>query len=404
MDSEDIFVLKGEVKKKMKQLEDLTIEYQKFKINFGKKMAQLMQEKMAVQVQFDQAKAEADSYKSRIDTDFVPSGEIEDLKSQIAKTGETLRERSEQIKKLNEIVVQKDRTLKTVQDQMEKTLKLKEDTIKDKEDQAKDALSRARVAESQMEILKGRMRELEERLMKTTTEDEKGKTIINLIKQIEENEKITFDLKKEHAEMKEKLREVLAARSDINKIINEADEKERKIRKELLDEKEKIREELESLIDRQKIRIDRLEEELKLFKQDQPEGVIFGEKQAMEIIKEILKNTKRNAVLFLPKLDLIKKYDLNLKEIPDKLNIRIGTNVDDITDPFLDELRDYPHILVKEYKNEDLLAILSDNADLFVSFLKKDVPPSGIRTTNEVAIEFMGTLLLQNFSRSKSFF
>ena len=403
MDSDDIFILKGEIKRKMKQLEELTIEFQKFKVNFGKKMAQLMQDKMEIQVQLDQARVEADSYKKRLDSDFVPSGEIEELKSQITKSGVTLRERSEEIQKLNNIIAQKDRTLNKIQEQMDIALKLKEDTIAEKESKMRDAEAARKVAETQVEILKIRMKELEERVMKAATEDEKGKTIIHLVKQLEENEKINYELKQKYYEMKDKLNEVLTARSDINKIIKDAEEKETKIRKELLDEKENMREELETLIDKQKISISRLEDELKLYKQDQPEGVIFGEKQSMEAIKEILKNTKSKSVLFLPELSLANDYDLNLKEIPDRLNIRLATNVNNPDDLYLDELRNYPHIILKKYTKGDLLAILSDNAVLFISFLKKGLPPSGIRTTNESAIEFIGTLLIQNFSKSKSF-
>ena len=399
MDSEDVFVLKGEIKRKMKQLEDITVDFQKFKVSFGKKMAQLMQDKMAIQVQLDQARAEADSYKKRLDSGFVPSGEIDELKSQVAKSGETLRERSEQIRKLNDIIAQNDRTIKKIQEQMEMALKLKDNTIAEKDSKMRDAEAARKVADTQVEILKIRMKELEERVMKAATEDEKGKTIVHLVKQLEENEKINYELKKKYYEMKDKLNEVLTARSDINNIIKDAEEKETKIRKELLEEKENMRDELETLIDKQKISIERLENELKLYKQDQPEGVIFGEKQSMEAIKDILNNTRSKTVLFLPKLSLAEDYDLNLKQLPDRLNIRLATNVENPEDPYLNELRDYPHIVLKNYTSKDLLAILSDNAVLFISFLKKGLPPSGIRTTNESAIEFIGTLLIQNFSK-----
>ncbi|MHA1784843.1 MAG: hypothetical protein ACTSVY_01175 [Candidatus Helarchaeota archaeon] len=403
MDSEDIYVLKAEIKRKMKQLEEKSVELEKFKSNFGKKLTKIMQDKMNLNLDLENCQREKEQLKSRLNEGVVPSEEALQLKAQLENKEKLLKENIEKVKKLNEIITQKDSTIKKIQDQTKQTIHLKDETIKEKDMMISDLQAEVKIANSQVSILKDRIQELQDKIEKST-HDEKGNTIIKLIKQLEENEKVTYELKKEHDEMEEKLREVLAARSDIDKIMKDAAERENKLKEELLAEKEKLRLELEESIEKRNAIIQRMESELKLYRQELPEGVIFGEEQSMKTIKEILKNTKRNAVIFLPKFELARRYDLDLKQIPPKIQVRLATNVNDPQDLYIDELRDYPHIMVKKYEKSDLMAILSDNVDLFIAFIKKGAAPSGIKTTNDAAIEFIGSLLLRNFSQSRDFF
>jgi len=403
MDSDDVYVLKGEIKRKMQQLQEVKIELEKFKANFGKKMANIMSEKMAIQFEFDNFKAENAHLKKKINDDLVSSSDVETLKAQVAKSGERLRERKEQIEKLNETIAHKEQSIKNIVKDQEKVIHLKDEKIKSIERQIRDLIVEIGLAKQEVALSKKRIKELEERLIESQ-HDEKGTTITTLIRQLEDNEKLRYDLTQEKKDIEEKMRDILDARKDINKVINDGREKEDRIRKELLAEKENLRIGLENALDKLKVTNERLEIELKTLKAKQPEGVIFGEEQSMDTIKEILSSTKRNAVIFLPKLELAKKYDLKLTEIPTTVNTRIGTNVDTMEDSYLDELRDFPHVVMRRYRNEDLLAIVSDNAVLFIAFLTKGLPPSGIKTSNEVAIGFIGNLLRQNLSKGKAFF
>ena len=53
MASDDIYVLKGEIKRKMQQLQNVKIEFEKFKASFGKKIADIMSDKMSIQFESD---------------------------------------------------------------------------------------------------------------------------------------------------------------------------------------------------------------------------------------------------------------------------------------------------------------------------------------------------------------
>jgi len=271
------------------------------------------------------------------------------------------------------------------------------------EKQIKSLVGEIDLSKQEGALAKKRITELEDRLIESQ-HDEKGNMITTLIRQLEENEKQRYELSKEKQELEEKMRDILDARKDINKVINESNEKLSKLRRELLEEKENLRRGLENDLEKLKITNERLENELKTLKLTQPEGVIFGEEESMNVIKQILSKTKRNAVIFLPKLELAQKYDIPLTELSTTLNVRVGTNVETMEDRYLDTLRDYPHVILRKYEKEDILGIVSDNAVLFIAFLVKGLPPSGIKTTNEVAIQFIGTLLRKNLSLCKAFF
>ena len=404
MDSDDVFVLKGEIKRKMQQLAETKIELEKFKASFGAKMAKIMSDKMSIQFDLDNTLAENAVLKKKLnDADLVSSSDVDELKVQLAKSGETLRERSEQIKKLIESIENKDKLIKNIEKEQQKVIGLKDEKIGAIEKELRDLLVEIGLSKQEAALSKSRIKELEQRLVESQ-HDEKGNTITSLIRQLEENEKQRYDLTQEKKAVEEKMRDILDARSDINKVITESKEKLDKQRHELLVEKESLRIELENDLDKLKITNDRLENELKTLKAKQPEGVVFGEEAAMQAIKEILASTRRNAVIFLPTLDLAPTYDLKLTEIPTTLNVRIGTDVITMDDKYLDEMRDYPHVAMRRYRKRDIMAIVSDNAVLFIAFLTKGLPPSGIKTSNEVAIEFIGTLLRQSLSKSKAFF
>ena len=403
MDSDDIYVLKGEIKRKMQQLQEVKIELEKFKANFGKKMANIMSDKMSIQFELDNVIAENAVLKVKINEDLVSSSDVDALKEQLAQSGERLRQRKEVIQILEEKIEHKEKSIKNIVKDQERVITLKDEQMEAIERQIKDLVVEIGLAKQEAALSKKRIKELEERLIESQ-HDEKGTTITTLIRQLEENENLRYNLTKEKQELEEKMRDILDARKDINKVINESKEKQDNIRKELLEEKENLRVGLENDLDKLKVTNDRLEMELKTLKAKQPEGVIFGEEQSMNTIKEILATTRRNAVIFLPKLELAEKYDIKLTEIPTTLNVRVGTNVTSIENLYLDELRDYPHVIMRKYNKEDILAIVSDNSVLFIAFLAKGLPPSGIKTTNESAIEFIGTLLRKNLSLSKAFF
>ena len=128
--------------------------------------------------------------------------------------------------------------------------------------------------------------------------------------------------------------------------------------------------------------------------------IYFGEKDTIECIKEIIKGTKRNILLFIPKFSQLAQLDLN--SLPPRIRIQVATSAalnDRQQVLALDSYKDKENIKIKNYPPADIYGIVSDSATLFIGFTDNKGVPVGFKSTKPSLISFLGGLLNDSFHR-----
>ncbi len=149
-----------------------------------------------------------------------------------------------------------------------------------------------------------------------------------------------------------------------------------------------------------KSQINSQNKELAFYEGKKIETIYFGERQAIECIKDIIKNTKRNIILFIPKLTQLEQLDLT--SLPSRIMIQAATSIeignrDQILN--LDRYKDYNNIKLRKYPPADLFGIVSDASTLFFGFIDEKNVPVGFKSTKQNLISFLGGLLKDTFFR-----
>jgi len=146
--------------------------------------------------------------------------------------------------------------------------------------------------------------------------------------------------------------------------------------------------------------INSLSKELSFYENKKIETIYFGEKQTLDCIKEIINDTKRNILIFVPKFNQIEQLDLT--SLPTRIIVQAATSIDFEDENqiiYLDRYRDYENIKLRNYPPADMFAIVSDSATLFIAFIDENGVPVGFKSNKSSLISFLGGLLKDTYFR-----
>lgn len=228
--------------------------------------------------------------------------------------------------------------------------------------------------------LKEKIRELE----RESSLQYKEPKVANKIKELEEalgnKEKEIFDLKEKLQISSLKIKEF----SDIYRIIPDLSTKN-------------LVQEIENL----NTQIKTLTLELSSYQGVRMETVIFGEKQIIECMKELVQNTKRSLLVFIPKFTQLEQ--LKLTSLPPRIYIQAATAVNPSDQNQMLNLDSYmtshPNIKIRNYLPSDMYSLLSDSSTVFLGFIDEKNIPVGFKSTKETLISYLGGLLKDSYFR-----
>lgn len=323
--------------------------------------------------------------------------ELKSLKPSLEKKDEFLEKYSQEsidkIKELNDKLVKIEKEWETRYHVVESRCKdLESKYLKDTEEKNSEILRLNRLMEDLEKKYEGeKSKNIELSKLKAKFDEFERDRLLNIkdpkvVGKIKELEEIINNKDKEIYDLKEKLNETsLKVRelSGTSHKIAGLGEKELQIKViELNNEIESIKKELD-------------------FYQDKKINIIyFGEKQSIDCIKEIIKGTKRNALIFVPNYSQLEQ--LELTSLPSRVIIQAATVIDEKNKEQVIQLnryRDLQNIKIRKYPPADMFAIVSDAAILFIGFLDEKNTPIGFKSTKSNLISFLGGLLKDTFIR-----
>ncbi|MHA1379103.1 MAG: hypothetical protein ACTSRG_12040 [Candidatus Helarchaeota archaeon] len=143
-----------------------------------------------------------------------------------------------------------------------------------------------------------------------------------------------------------------------------------------------------------------LKKELAFYQDKKIETIYFGEKHVIECLKDIIRDTKRNIILYVPKFSQLEQLDL--LSLPTRIRIQAATSIDPSDENqivYIDRYRDTENIKIRKYPPADMFAIVSDASTLFIGFIDDNNVPVGFKSIKSSIISFLGGLLKDTYFR-----
>ncbi|NVM02342.1 MAG: hypothetical protein HWN67_08395 [Candidatus Helarchaeota archaeon] len=372
-DTADVWRLRNTIKEKDKTISDLKLKLLEIQKKYATDIQNLIREKMELNVELKSMKPELEKKEEFIKQYSTSSLEkVKELQDKLAK-------------------VEKDWEMK---------YSIVDNRCKDLE---KKYLDESEIKSREIARLNKNNSELKQKLEQEKTKTQKLTKLEEKIRELERERSLTIKdpkIAKKLSEFEDNLKNKDNEIYKLKEKLNDASLKIKKLSETSDYVPDLSIKELQIKIEDLKSQINSLNKELAFYEGKKIETIYFGERQAIECIKDIIKNTKRNLLLFIPKFTHLEQLDLT--SLPPRIMIQAATSIDmgdrnQILN--LDRYKDYGHIKLRKYPPADLYAIISDGDTLFFGFIDEKNVPVGFKSTKQNLISFLAGLLKDTFFR-----
>ena len=228
--------------------------------------------------------------------------------------------------------------------------------------------------------------------------EQSEETIKNLEDQISQLNGSINDQRSEINQLKSEIEQLKSEEIQLEKAVKVQDEESLKISEEIEGLITKNNE-LEKELDKFKIGIE--EAEAGIISSALP-NLIKGDNQASARITEIAQNIKHNAVITIPKFEMIPEI-INVENLRDSTQLRIMTFVD-FSNPSHKEIFskiNRPNILIRHNEEKNLWGIIRDQEELLIAPVDSNGIPVGMIMKDPNQIKILGNLILDTWSKCR---
>ncbi|MFX0135711.1 MAG: hypothetical protein ACFFDN_18860 [Candidatus Hodarchaeota archaeon] len=372
-EEKDVWRLRNTIKEKDKIISDLKLKLLEIQKKYATDIQNLIREKMELNVELKSIKPELEKKDDFIKQYSTSSLEkVKDLQDKLGKV--------EKEWEMKYSIVDnrcKDLEKKYLDESEKKTREI--GRLNKLNSELKQKLEQEKTKTQELSKLEEKIRELERERSLTIKDPKVAKKLTELEENIKKKDNELYKLKEKLSEASLKIKQL----SETSDIVPELSIKELQIKIEDLNSQ-----------------IHSLNKELAFYEGKKIETIYFGERQSIECIKDIVKNTKRNLILFIPEFTQLEQLDLT--SLPSRIMIQAATSIDmgnrdQIIN--LDRYKDYDNIKLRKYPPADLYGIISDSDTLFFGFIDEKNVPVGFKSTKPNLISFLGGLMKDTFFR-----
>ncbi len=396
--STDILDWKLALKKRNQRIKELTKELNDEKQKKAKDIARLMQEKLKSNLEVEDLRKALEASEQKLKSYMENTVTQEKFKAQEKRLKEVTEKLETTLKSIDEKNAIIQNLERQIQEETKNSARIKE-MLAEKTEKLESLYENLLQQRGKLDLAKKRIKELEDKYM-SALHDDKGKKIQDLLDQLDKKEHEITELKlsmKEREASHEKLTE---KEQQLQKLKQEMDSRLEAERKKLQDEFKQVMKEWEKEVEELNEQNKKLQKDLEKLTGELPNQVAYGELECMKRIKSILRKTKRNTLIFVPRFEPHVK-DLDLANCPSNISIRLATLALEKNELSIFGLKNQLNIEIRNYKDANLFGITSDGTDLFIAFSDKEDPPVGFYSSNETTLEFIGGLLRNIYSRLK---